>query len=290
MEDIAGRFDDAMSRAADLDQLPRQLVAEAVEAVNDLHKRALTTVVRRLREDPRGKELLFELVDEPEVQLVLAMHSIIRPDPGTLALQALEQVRPALQSHGGDVELDRIEDTVAYVRLHGACNGCSMASVTMRGTVEDALMTAVHGLTGVEVLPNDPNPAIIPLSAVTVRSSTSSTDTELSQAGWLRTVAAAAVVRDEILAVKLEPERGTAISAILVRSHGQVAAYVNVCAHQGLPLDDGLLDSDGGTLTCPWHGLCFDSDSGECLTLPGAQLQQLPVRIVDGTVWVRPET
>ncbi|MEZ5192555.1 MAG: NifU family protein [Nocardioides sp.] len=90
-------------------------------------------------------------------QMLLSMHGIIRPDPTTLAQQALAQVRPGLRSHGGDVELDRIADGVAYVRLHGACNGCSMASVTMRDSVE-ALRTGVPGLTAVEVLPQEPAP------------------------------------------------------------------------------------------------------------------------------------
>lgn len=40
-----------------------------------------------------------------------------------------------------------------------------------------------------------------------------------------------------------------------------------------------------GTITCPWHHFCDDSTTGECLTMPGAQLQQLPLRIEDGEVW-----
>ena len=36
----------------------------------------------------------------------------------------LEQVRPNLQSDGGDVELVDIVDGVAKVRLQGACHGC----------------------------------------------------------------------------------------------------------------------------------------------------------------------
>ena len=65
------------------------------------------------------------------------------------------------------------------------------------------------------------------------------------------------------------------------------ATYVNACAHQGLPLDNAIVDATEGTLTCPWHGFCYDSTSGECLTMPGAQLEQLPLRVQDGHVWVR---
>jgi nitrite reductase/ring-hydroxylating ferredoxin subunit len=48
-----------------------------------------------------------------------------------------------------------------------------------------------------------------------------------------------------------------------------------------------MLDLTNGTLTCPWHGFCFDATSGECLSAPGVQLEQLPLRIDDGDVWVR---
>ena len=30
--------------------------------------------------------------------------------------------------------------------------------------------------------------------------------------------------------------------------------------------------------TCPWHGFRFDCMTGECLTAPQAQLEQVPLR------------
>jgi nitrite reductase/ring-hydroxylating ferredoxin subunit len=54
-----------------------------------------------------------------------------------------------------------------------------------------------------------------------------------------------------------------------------------------MPLDNAILDLDNGTLTCPWHGFCYDASSGECLSAPGAQLEQLPLRVDNGDVWVR---
>ena len=69
-----------------------------------------------------------------------------------------------------------------------------------------------------------------------------------------------------------------------------LAAYRNECAHEGLPLDEAIIDTSNGTLTCPWHGFCFDAASGECLSAPGAQLEQLPMRVDGGEVWIRIET
>ena len=52
---------------------------------------------------------------------------------------AVEEVRPALQADGGDVHLLRIEGSVAYVRLSGACNGCPMASSTLSDFVTERI-------------------------------------------------------------------------------------------------------------------------------------------------------
>lgn len=50
------------------------------------------------------------------------------------------EIRPSLQSHGGDCELVEItEDGVVKVALQGACNGCPMAQMTIKRGVETKL-------------------------------------------------------------------------------------------------------------------------------------------------------
>ncbi|MFV2072345.1 MAG: NifU family protein [Thermoanaerobaculales bacterium] len=44
---------------------------------------------------------------------------------------ALDEVRPALQADGGDVELVRIDEEVVRIHLLGACRGCPMADSTL---------------------------------------------------------------------------------------------------------------------------------------------------------------
>jgi len=287
IEEVARALDAATSRIAELEPLPRQVVTDSLDSLNTLHKVGLTTIVRKLKDDPRGKELLFELVDEPEVRMILAMHGIIRPDVTTRTRQVLEGVRAGLQTHGGDVELDSVRDGVVYVRLQGACNGCSMAAVTMRDGVEKALIEGVPGVTAVEVLPNDPTPTLIRLSEIGVGAPREDRTPELEAAGWCRAVSLGAVDVGELEAVTLRPADGPSVDVIVVNAAGQLAAYVNECAHQGLPLDNAMIDATEGTLTCPWHGFCYDSTTGECMTMPGAQLQQLPLRVEGDTVWVR---
>ncbi len=176
-EELAAAVDDAAAAVADLEPEARAAAEQLQRAIEAFHKPALTTIVRTLRDDPRGKELLFALVDEPEVRAVLALQGIIRPDPATRANQALATVRPYLQSHGGDVELVRIEDGAAKVRLQGSCNGCSMSAVTLRETVEEALVEQVDEIDRVEVLEDEPTPAYIPLESVGVRRS--------AETGWV---------------------------------------------------------------------------------------------------------
>ncbi len=49
----------------------------------------------------------------------------------------LAKIRPAIQADGGDVELVNIrEDNVIEVRLKGACNGCPMATLTLKAGIE----------------------------------------------------------------------------------------------------------------------------------------------------------
>lgn len=55
----------------------------------------------------------------------------------------LEKIRPALQADGGDVQLVDVADGVVSLRLTGACDGCPMATVTLRNGIERVLREQV---------------------------------------------------------------------------------------------------------------------------------------------------
>jgi len=58
--------------------------------------------------------------------------------------EVIEMVRPALQGHGGDVELVGIDDDkTVQVRLQGACQGCPGAAMTMKMGIERILKEKV---------------------------------------------------------------------------------------------------------------------------------------------------
>lgn len=54
-----------------------------------------------------------------------------------------EKVRPALRAHGGEIETDRLENGVLYVKLLGQCAGCPSADLTNETLVEAELKTAL---------------------------------------------------------------------------------------------------------------------------------------------------
>ena len=278
-EELANRVDEAVAAVAGLDEPARAAAEELQAAVEAVHRAGLVTIVRALRADEATRAVLFELVDDPVVHLLLSLHGIVRPDPVTNANQVLETVRPQLHSHGGDVALVRIEDGTAFVRLEGACNGCSMSSVTLRNLVQEALVEGVPAITAVEVVAAEPSPTLIPLESLRV-------GRDPAAEGWARLGPAADVPVDDITAATLT-NGGRSVEVIVVNIGQRLSAYLNECAHEALPLNDAVLDLSNGTLTCPWHGFCFDATSGECLSAPGAQLEQLPLRVDDGEVWVR---
>ncbi|MCQ3979482.1 MAG: hypothetical protein DPW09_39190 [Anaerolineae bacterium] len=273
-ETLAERVDQAVNEVRTLDEAGQAKALALKSAVEAFHKVGLTKIIQRLKADPRGKELLFELVDEPSVYALFAMHGLVRADLPTRVSRVIDMVRPYMQSHGGDVELVNVNGETVFVKLHGACNGCSMSAVTLRNGVEESLREHVPEIKHIEVLPNEPGPTIIPLEAIGVQP---------KEAGWIKGPNLADL--SESRPYRLDtPDT----SIIIVKLGQQLSAYRNQCAHQALPLDGGILDSEAGTLTCPWHGFCYDARTGECFTAPQAQLEPFPLRVEDGVVWVRP--
>ncbi|MGC9307856.1 MAG: NifU family protein [Thermoplasmatota archaeon] len=65
--------------------------------------------------------------------------------------EVIDEIRPALQADGGDVELvDVDEETgVVKVRLTGACRGCPMSQMTLQMGIEQELKKQIPAVTKV---------------------------------------------------------------------------------------------------------------------------------------------
>ncbi|MCX7782638.1 MAG: NifU family protein [Meiothermus sp.] len=273
-ETLAAAVDKAMERVGQLPEESREVATKLKEALEALNAQALTTLVRLLRQDPRGEELLYEALDRPEVYQLFLSHGIIKPSLESRVAQALELVRPYVRSHGGDVELVEVQGDTAYVRLHGSCTGCSMSAQTLKNGVESAITGRVPEIRRIEEVKENAVAGFIPLEEIALGGT-------LESLGWVQGPPA------EVLA-EGEPYRlqHGGHDVLLVRLEGRLFAYRNRCPHMGMTLDKGTCD--GGTLTCPWHGFRFDLSSGECMTAPQVQLEPFPLRLEDGVVWVRP--
>ena len=54
-----------------------------------------------------------------------------------------DEVNPKVGSHGGMVTLLEVRDGVAYLEMHGGCQGCGKAEQTLRGGVEQLILERV---------------------------------------------------------------------------------------------------------------------------------------------------
>lgn len=67
------------------------------------------------------------------------------------ALKQIEEVldkkiRPVLKGHGGDLQIDHLENRVLYIKMLGQCAGCPSADLTNETIVEAELVKAVPEL------------------------------------------------------------------------------------------------------------------------------------------------
>ena len=60
--------------------------------------------------------------------------------------EAIEEIRPYLQGHGGDVEFVSFVDGLVNVKLQGACHGCAGAQLTLKNGIQKVLQ---------EIFPDD---------------------------------------------------------------------------------------------------------------------------------------
>ena len=69
-----------------------------------------------------------------------------------LIKQTIKKLRPYLNADGGDLDFVKFEDDIVYVRLLGACIGCSSSDDTITNSVEALLLEEVPGVIGVEAV------------------------------------------------------------------------------------------------------------------------------------------
>ena len=70
--------------------------------------------------------------------------------------EALDQLRPYLQSDQGDVSLVDVTDAmVVKLKFHGACSNCSMSAMTLRAGIEQTILRMVPEIKSVEAVADE---------------------------------------------------------------------------------------------------------------------------------------
>jgi Fe-S cluster biogenesis protein NfuA len=62
----------------------------------------------------------------------------------------LNEIRPALQADGGDVEFIDFQDGIVTVRMKGACGNCPMSMMTLKQGIEARMKAAIPEVQAVE--------------------------------------------------------------------------------------------------------------------------------------------
>ena len=58
----------------------------------------------------------------------------------------ISHLRPYIMGDGGDIEFVSLEDDIVYVRLLGACVGCSLIDVTLNNGIKNWIMEEVPSI------------------------------------------------------------------------------------------------------------------------------------------------
>jgi len=304
-EDLVARVQELQSRldAAD-DSATREVAEELVATVVQLYGAGLETIFRALASDGEaGERIAAGLAEDPEVASLLLIHDLHPVPLETRIADALEKVRPYMESHGGNVELISLEDGVARIRLEGSCSDCKASSATLELAIKQALEEAAPDLWGLEVegINEDPTTGMpLPMA-----DAAAPTGFELPvfnvgpAAGASLPMAdgpAAAPPRppswydvDGVTGLGLEQIVATDVEGnglVIANVDGTLLAYHNRCAAcGGEELDRGELTA--GALACPACGRSyFLPRAGRSLDGDDLQLEPIPLLQEQGRIRV----
>ena len=273
------------------DSATRAVAEELVAAIVQMYGAGLQRIVGSLMDaGAAGERVAASLAEDSLVATLLLIHDLHPIPLGQRVQDALDSVRPYMESHGGNVELLSLEHGVARIHLRGSCSDCSASAVTLELAINQALEEAAPDLEGLEVegmapqTAGGPGPPIITgahpppppgpsgMELPVVVSAPSPSLFEVASVRGLADGALAAV--------------NVAGSDLLVANvDGTLLAYRDRCASCGATLHDGLLLA--GALSCP---VCtrsfFLPRAGRSMDDDRMQLEPVPLLNDEGRVKV----
>jgi Fe-S cluster biogenesis protein NfuA/nitrite reductase/ring-hydroxylating ferredoxin subunit len=223
------------------DPAARRLAEDLSAAVLELHGEGIERLLGALDADARSA-----IAEDSVVGSLLLIHDLYPIPIEERVQEALDRVRPYMESHGGNVELLGIEDGIAMLRLQGSCNGCGASASTLELAVERELQEAAPDLLGMQV--EGAVAATAGMPAVT--------GTELPMAASNGDGAAPRALSDWVLVEGLEDipsgqMRMAEVSGerlVVANVDGSWLAYRDVCPSCGSGIADAELSE--GVLAC----------------------------------------
>jgi Fe-S cluster biogenesis protein NfuA/nitrite reductase/ring-hydroxylating ferredoxin subunit len=245
--------------------VPVDTAIELVQALLDLYGEGLARVVGHVAARDEDGALAQAFAGDELVSHLLLLHGL-HPEPLEARVRgALDEVRPYLESHGGDVELLGIEDGVVRLAMRGSCDGCASSAATLKLAIEDAIQRAAPDVDAV-VADGAAAPAPAPLLQI-----------ELSES-W-----APAGDLGDLSAPVVRPVGGCDV--LFVAVDGTRYAYRSLCPACGDSLGEAGLDGEALACGC---GARYDvRRAGRGIDAPDRHLEPVPLLVgADGGVKV----
>ena len=272
-EALVERVQELTSRLAEIaDPGARDSAEQLVGAVIELYGEGLERIFAALDESgDAGADLRERLSQDGVVASLMLIHDLYPVDLEARVIEALDGVRPYMESHGGNVELLGIEDGVARIRLEGSCEGCPASASTLELAIKQALDEAAPDLEGllVEGVVESGSPVGDGATELpVVQVAPGRADAEPS---WFDVDGLDHLGEGELSSAEI---RG--IGLIVARIEDSLLAYRDACAGCGGGLADGELSE--GVLTCPsCERRYYLPRAGRSLDEDHLQLQPVPL-------------
>ena len=253
------------------DPSARSKAAEVVGVLLDLYGEGLARMMEVVAEGEDREKAFDAFAGDELVSHLLLLHGLHPLDLETRVTGALEEVRPYLQSHGGNVELMGIEGGVARLRLEGSCNGCPSSTMTLKLAIEEAIQNAAPDLDGIEaegVAEPKPTPNFVAGPTLQRKKKRP----EVNGAHWTA-IGEITLAGGEMLAREISDE-----PVLFVKLANDLYAYRNLCPGCGESLEGGILEV--ADLGCPQCGRRYDvRRAGRCLDEEGLHLEPMPLLV-----------
>ena len=271
------------------DPRSRALAQELLGAVLELYGDGLARIVAAIDEaGEAGAEIRERLAEDGAVASLMLIHDLYPVPISQRVEEALESVRPYMESHGGNVELLGLEDDVARLRLQGSCDGCPASSATLELAIKSALEEAAPDLQGIEVegLEDPHQRAAIEISGTelpVIQAGEGPSNGSVPQRGpaWHELEGELDGLREGALAA-LEVGGTKLIVAIV---DGSTLAYLDSCPDCAAAIAGGELND--GVLACPQcERRYFLPRAGRSLDDQRLQLGPVPLLATEGRIRV----